>query len=281
MIKHMFAQAVLLSIVVCSFVQLAYSQQPPSGDELFASPGSPLPESDLFGEPATTPNAGTAREFTLDGVSLTASRVRAFTVSVSTLQIQPLNQAGGMGGMEGGMGSGGMDGGMGSGEMGPGGSGEMGLGMSGGLGGGGMGMGDMPGGMGGMPGGGMGMGSSTGGMSDHRVIMAFIMDNEQIAGRTRIEVLAPQGPQGNYVRLEVMPAARPSKSKTEKRASPVWSPATAKLIKDTISLKIWKEDAIKTLKAEEGKGAAGADGERRSRVRGRAWQSATPGLNRI
>ena len=268
MIKHMFAHAVLLSIAVCSFAQRAYSQ-PPSGDDPFA--GSPIPGSDLFGEPSKKPYAGAGEEFTLDGVSLTASRVRSFTVSVSTLQIQPFNQegAGGMGdsaaGMMSGYGNGGdmggMEGGMG-GFMG-GGMGGMG-GIGGGKGGGMGGIGASGGGMMGMGGmaGGMGMGSSTSGMSDLRVVIAFIMDNEQIAGRTRIEVLVPQGPQGNYVRLEALPAARSSKSKTEKKASPVWSPATAKLIKDTISLKIWKDDAIKTLQAEEGKGEQAAASEK-------------------
>ena len=211
MTKHMFAHAALLSIVVCSFAQPANSQppQPPSGGELLSDP---------FLQPATTSYPGAGSEFILDGVSLTASRVRSYSVSVSTLQIQPLNQVGGMGD-----GPGGMDSGMDS---------------------------------------GMGMDSSMGEMSDMRVVIAFIMDHEQIAGRTRIEVIAPQGSQGNYVRLEALSAARPSKSKTEKKASLVWSPATAKLIKDTISLKIWKEDAIKTLKAEEGKGEQAAASEK-------------------
>ena len=235
MTKHMFAHAALLSIVVCSFAQPANSQppQPPSGGELLSDP---------FLQPATTSYPGAGSEFILDGVSLTASRVRSYTVSVSTLQIQPLNQVGGMGDGPGGMMSG-MAGGMGGGRM----------GMRGG------------GGMGGMDGGmdsGMGMDSSMGEMSDMRVVIAFIMDHEQIAGRTRIEVIAPQGSQGNYVRLEALSAARPTKSKTEKKASLVWSPATAKLIKDTISLKIWKEDAIKTLKAEEGKGEQAAASEK-------------------
>ncbi len=256
MTKHMFAHAALLSIVVCSFAQHANSQppQPPSGGE---------PLNDPFGQPALTSYPAAGSEFILDGVSLTASRVRSYTVSVSTLQIQPLNQSGfmgsGAGGMMGGMGGhmSGMEGGMGSPGMGAGigGSGGM-MGMSGG------GMGGMAGGgLGGMPGG-MGMGSSVGEMSDVRVVIAFIMDHEQIAGRTRIEVLAPQGSQGDCVRLEALSAARPSKSKTEKKASPVWSPATAKLITDTISLKIWKEDAIKTLKAEEGKGEQAAASEK-------------------
>ncbi len=257
MTKHMFAHAALLSIVVCSFAQHANSQppQPPSGGE---------PLSDPFGQPAMTSNPGAGSEFTLDGVSLTASRVRSYTVSVSSLQIQPLNQSGfmgsGAGGMMAGMGGdmGGMDGGMYGGMGAPGMAGAMGgsegmMGMSGG--------GMAGGGLGGMSGG-MGMGSSMGEMSDMRVVIAFIMDHEQIAGRTRIEVLAPQGSQGNYVRLEALSAARPSKSKTEKKASPVWSPATAKLIKDTISLKIWKEDAIKTLKAEDGKGEQAAASEK-------------------
>ena len=211
MTKHMFAHAALLSIVVCSFAQPANSQppQPPSGGELLSDP---------FLQPATTSYPGAGSEFILDGVSLTASRVRSYTVSVSTLQIQPLNRVGGMGD-----GPGGMDSGRDS---------------------------------------GMGMDSSMGEMSDMRVVIAFIMDHEQIAGRTRIEVIAPQGSQGNYVRLEALSAARPSKSKTEKKASLVWSPATAKLIKDTISLKIWKEDAIKTLKAEEGKGEQAAASEK-------------------
>ena len=211
MTKHMFAHAALLSIVVCSFAQPANSQppQPPSGGELLSDP---------FLQPATTSYPGAGSEFILDGVSLTASRVRSYSVSVSTLQIQPLNQVGGMGD-----GPGGRDSGRDS---------------------------------------GMGMDSSMGEMSDMRVVIAFIMDHEQIAGRTRIEVIAPQGSQGNYVRLEALSAARPSKSKTEKKASLVWSPATAKLIKDTISLKIWKEDAIKTLKAEEGKGEQAAASEK-------------------
>ena len=251
MTKHMFAHAALISIVVCSLAQHANSQ-PPSGDE---------PLNDLFGQPAMTLYPGAGREFNLDGASLTASRVRTYTVSVSTLQIQPLNQNGGMG-PGGGM-MAGMGGDMGAMEGGMGGPGMSGSGGGMGMGGGGMsGMSGIAGGMAGDGSGGMGMGSSMGTMSDVRVVIAFIMDHEQIAGRTRIEVLAPQGSQGNYIRLEALSAARPSKSKTEKKATPVWSPATAKLIKDTISLKIWKEDAINTLKAEEGKGEQAAASEK-------------------
>jgi hypothetical protein len=150
-----------------------------------------------------------------------------------------------------------MDGGMGMG---------MGMGGYGGMGSGGM-MGGSSGGMGmgmaaGMPGDGAGMG----GMGDYRVVVAFILDEEQVAGRTRIEVLAPQGARGNYARLEALSGAPPAKvgrsSKADKKAPPLWSPAAAKLIKDTISLKIWKEDAIKTLKAEEGKGEQAAASEK-------------------
>ena len=164
---------------------------------------------------------------------------------------------GGMGAAGGMMGS--MDGGDGM----AGGYGDEMSGMGGGMGGmgsGGLGMSGM-GGMG-MGMGGSGMGSRMDNMQDVRVVVAFVLDDEQIAGRTRIEVLAPHGPRGNYIRLEALSAARPAKVKTEKKAPPLWSPATAKLIKDTISLKIWKEDAIKTLKAEEGTGERAAASEK-------------------
>ena len=255
MINYMLTRCLQLSIVVCSFTNVALSQQRTSSDPFNApASGGGLGAPSLLSEPGgqtnNTKSAGS--EFTVDGVLLTASRVRSFTVSVSTLQIQPANRSGGLGATMGGMG--GMDGGYG--DMGGGdgyGGGMDGAGGGAGMSGGGdsMGMGGM--GMGGMSGG-MGMGSGMGGMSDMRVVVAFIMDEEKIAGRTRIEVLAPQGSQGNYVRLEALSGARQSKGKVDKKASPLWSPAAAKLIKETISLKIWKEDAIKTLKAEEGKG---------------------------
>ena len=274
MIKHIFASILLLSIAVCSFSKLALCQQPLS-DDLLGAPASGGGEAastdgdDLFGKPElfdkpegqTQPkNVGAGKEFALDGVLLTASRLRSFTVSVSTLQIQPSSPSGGMDGGMGGMMGGGMEGmggyeGMGEGDsvVGGGYAGGMSpLGMgSGGMGGmSGSGMGGM-GGMG-IGGSGMGMGSRMSGMSDMRVVVGFIIDEEKIAGRTRIEVLAPQGPKGNYVRLEALSGVRSSKAKADKKAPPLWSPAAAKLIKDTISLKIWKEDAINTLKSEEG-----------------------------
>jgi len=283
MIKHIFASILLLSIAVCSFATPAFCQQKFS-DDPFGAPAaggdaaSSSAKDDLFGEPegqAQPKNAGAGKEFALDGVLLTASRVRTFTVSVSTLQIQPSSpsgRGGGMGGMMGGdmegmEGMGGY-GGMGEGDSGGGGGygggmspGGMGSGGMGGMSGSGMaGMGGMSGmGMGGS---GMGMGSGTGGMSDMRVVVAFIIDEEKIAGRTRIEVLAPQGTKGNYVRLEALSGVRSSKAKADKKAPPLWSPAAAKLIKDTISLKIWKEDAINTLKSEEGKGEQAAASEK-------------------
>ena len=270
MTKLTLARRALLSIVMCSLIQVV-SGQPPAATTSGEGP--------LAG-PADTETTGASnrqksgKEFTLDGVLLTASRVRSFMVNVTTLQIQPANDYGsmeaGMGGMEGGMAEGDMAGGEG-----------MGGGMGGGMGMGGA-MGGMSGGMGGMGGfaggqgsgygsgmgmemGGMGMGGMSGpggmaglgglgGMSDMRAVVAFIMDDEQIAGRTRIEILAPQGARGNYVRLENLPAAKSSKARADKKAAPLWKPAEAKLIKDTISLKIWKEDALRTLKAEEGRG---------------------------
>jgi hypothetical protein len=261
MTKSISLIALLMSIVVLNCASQAFSQ-PPASDDLFGGPPSGAAGSssgeDLFGSsggPAPTQSRGPRKEFTLDGVLLTASRVRSFGVNVNTLQIQSWS----MGGMEGGMGSaGGMGMGMGGygGEAEGGGEGAMG-GMEGGMGGG-MAPGGM--GMGGMMGGGMGGG--MGGMSDMRVVVAFIMDDEKVAGRTRIEVLAPQGSQGNYVRLESLTGARTSKTKADKKAPPLWSPAAAKLIKDTICLKIWKEDAIKTLKNEEGKGEQAAASEK-------------------
>ena len=270
MTKSIFPIALLMSMVVLSCTNLALSQfsQPPASDDPFGAPaqgsGSSSSGDDLFATPGSAPgqsaqtkNQGSGKEFTLDGVLLTASRVRSFGVNVSTLQILRLNASaggmGGMGGMDGGYGGGaeagggGMEGSDGGGMM-AGGEGGMGGGMAGG---GGLGMG-MEGGMG------MGMG----GMSDMRVVVAFIMDDEKAAGRTRIEVLAPQGSQGNYVRLESLTGARPSKAKADKKAPPLWSPAAAKLIKDTICLKIWKEDAIKTLRNEEGKGEQAAASEK-------------------
>ena len=290
MTKSMFPIALLMSVVVLGCTNLAFSQG--FGDDPFGAPPAPGSGSSSSGDDlpgasgapgglGRNKTSGSGKEFALDGVLLTASRVRSFTVNVSTLQIHQgmMGGMGGMGGMGMGMGSmggmmgGGMDGGYGgAGEAGgegssgyggmdsaPGGGGmqggEGGMGMGGG--GGGMGMG---GGMGGMSGG-MGMGS-MGGMSDMRVVVAFIMDDEKVAGRTRIEVLAPQGSQGNYVRLESLSGARPSKAKADKKAPPLWSPGAAKLIKDTICLMIWKEDAIKTLKNEEGKGEQAAASEK-------------------
>lgn len=274
--NYVLTRCLPLSIVVCTFANLALSQRP--SDNPFGGSASQPAGDDLFGAPgqgSSPKNARSSKEFNMDGVLLTASRVRAFTVSVSTLQIQPVNGMGmgmgaGMGeGMEGGMGApGGMGGmeGMGM-EVGYGDSGGGGMmsggmsGMSGGMGGMGMGAGgDM--GMGGMGmDAGMGMGG-RGGMSDMRVVVAFILDEEKTAGRTRIEVLAPQGSQGYYVRLEALSSAKPSKGKVDKKAPSLWSPAAAKLIKDTISLKIWKEDAIKTLKAEEGQGEQAVSSEK-------------------
>jgi hypothetical protein len=284
MTKSMFPTALLMSIAVFSCTNLAHSQLSGSDDPFGAPPPAPGSGSSSSGDDlpgasgapgglGRNKTSGSGKEFALDGVLLTASRVRSFTVNVSTLQIHQ-GMMGGMGGMGmgsmggmGGMMGGGMDGGYGgAGEAGGEGSDGYG-GMVGGMGapgGGGMqggegGMG-MGGGMGGMSGG-MGMGS-MGGMSDMRVVVAFIMDDEKVAGRTRIEVLAPQGSQGNYVRLESLSGARPSKAKADKKAPPLWSPGAAKLIKDTICLMIWKEDAIKTLKNEEGKGEQAAASEK-------------------
>jgi hypothetical protein len=261
MTKCTFSIALLSSIVVLNIANLANSQAP--SNDLFGDAGAESSPS-LGGDGLQAPggstrnkNQGSGREFTLDGALLTASRVRSFTVNVSTLQIQQ-NGMGAMGGMDGGYGSEGGDAMGGYGGMG---------GMTGGMAGmeegagGGMasGMGDM--GMGGMGMGGMGMGGmGMGGMADIRVVVAFIMDDEKAAGRTRIEVLAQQGK--NYVRLESLTGPRPSKAKADKKAPPLWSPAAAKLIKDTICLKIWKEDAIKTLKNEEGRGEQAAASEK-------------------
>lgn len=125
--------------------------------------------------------------FTKDGQPFAAKRVKVFQVDRNTLQLTAADHVLEMGGM-------GMSGsGMGMG-MSAGGKGGMGMGGAGG------GLGSTgPGGMAGGAEGGMGYGGMMGGMaapSAVEKVYAFVFDDEQVKGRTKIEVLT--GVQSNH-----------------------------------------------------------------------------------
>ena len=202
-----------------------------------------------------------ANPFTKDGQPLAAKRLKVFQVDRHTLQLTAADHVLGMGGM--GMGDGGM-----------------GMGMSGG------GMGG-PGGMAGGAEGGMGYGGGMmGGMaapSGVDRVYAFVFDDEQVNGRSKIEVLT--GVQSNHgmgmgggmgmgmgmgsMGMEGMGegmGSRPSyvlghltplegiaefnvKSKQSNKAQSPWTNETATLVANFVRLHVWKQDAIRDLKS--------------------------------
>ena len=224
-----------------------------------------------------------ANPFTKAGQPFGAKRLKVFHVDRNTLQLTAADHVLEMGGM----GMGGM--GMGMSAGGGMGDGGRGMGMSGG------GMGG-PGGMAGGAEGGMGYGGGgmMGGMaapSPVERVYAFVFDDEEVKGRTKIEVLT--GVQSNHgmgmggdmgmgsmggegsgemgMGMEGMGegmGSRPSyvlghltplegiaefnaKRKQSNKAQSPWTKETAALVANFIRLHVWKQDAIRDLKSND------------------------------
>ena len=210
-----------------------------------------------------------ANPFTKDGQPIAAKRLKVFQVDRHTLQLTAADHVLGMGGM--GMGDGGM-----------------GMGMSrGGMGG--------PGAMAGGAEGGMGYGGGMmGGMaapSAVEKVYAFVFDDEEVKGRTKIEVLTGvqsnrgmgmggdmgmgsmggegsgemgmgmegmgdgMGSRPNYVLGHLIPlegiAEFNAKRKQSSKAQSPWAKETAALVANFVRLHIWKQDAIRDLKSSD------------------------------
>ena len=103
-------------------------------------------------------------------------------------------------------------------------------------------------------------------------VAAFILDDEQTEGRTRIEVLI-SGTNNTWHRLDVegidsvlkhhaMLSGMRGNKKGKDLNSLVWTLDEGKLVTSMIRLKVWKDDAIKLLRSEAGKGEKSATAEK-------------------
>jgi len=150
----------------------------------------------------------------------------------------------------------------------------MGMGMEGGMGGMGMG-GEGETGMGGMGSGGMGMGGGMGESKPtaNRNIYAFVFDGQVINGRARIEVLA-RAPSfgmgmgvgaggegleesipnvvGRFISLKKILVAQRTSKKSADAPAGALTPEVVQFIRDSVSLIVWKRDAIGILRSDEG-----------------------------
>lgn len=223
-------------------------------------------------------------QFEKEGESLAASRWLHFTVNLDTLQVRLVTESPGMGG--GGMGMG-MEGDMGGMVPGGGYGGGVGMGMGMGTEGGMGGMGGMSGGYGGemgmgmggyggeMGSGGMGMGGGMGESKPtaNRNIYAFVFDGQVINGRARIEVLA-RAPSfgmgmgvgaggegleesipnvvGRFISLKKILVAQRTSKKSADAPAGTLTPEVVQFIRDSVSLIVWKRDAIGILRSDEG-----------------------------